>query len=82
MKAGLLESLVSIAAAEQNTSSTAATFVLRNLAHAHEAVPFFLAAAGCLDGLVACLARAAQDPEGAALAASAIWALVHRSEKV
>jgi hypothetical protein len=80
---GLLDLLVSIAEAQQHKSSaTAATLVLRNLAHAQEAGPYFLASAGCLDCLVACLHNAPDNPDSAALAASALWAVVHRCEKV
>ena len=63
-------------------ASASALFLLRNLALAPENKVQFVANPRALPVLLAAAARAGQQTEAGAYAASALWALVYQGEKV
>ena len=63
-------------------ASADALLLLRNLALAPENKVHFVAKPRALPVLLAAAARAGQNADGGAPAASALWALVHQGEKV
>lgn len=59
-----------------------ALLLVRNLCFSPDAKTHLLANPAVLPGLVAHAERAADNPEGAACATSALWAMIYHGEKV
>lgn len=81
LHAGLLDLILTAAEMRHTSASANAHFVLRNLAMAAENKVHFVANPRALPVLLAAAAKAGQNTEAGAYAASALWALVHQGEK-
>ena len=80
--AGLLDLILTAAALKHTAASSSALFLMRNLALAPENKVQFVANPRALPTLLAAAARAGQNAEAGAYAASALWALLYQGEKV
>ena len=82
VSAGLLDLVLSAADSRHAAASTAALFLLRNLAFLPGNKAHFVSNPRALPLLVKAALHTEGAPEKAALAASALWALMHQGERV
>lgn len=82
VNAGLLDLVLSAADSRHAAASTAALFLLRNLAFLPGNKAHYVSNPRALPLLVKAALHTQGPPEKAALAASALWALMHQGERV